>query len=235
MGTTAGGIHGNTDIRQTTRSVITKFFKIIRNKFTLAVAYCEKLISIAARPAPRTYEQATHVKRTIVSRGRAFERASAPGYFLVSICFGLLAICGIMLVVLFLQIRDMKVEIGLLKQYHAAMQVHLSQLEKTVQQKLAAKESSIVEAPPRHMPIALSNDDMKVIRSFIKVLPPRPGAQPKIHLGEGISDSSAVPVPELLISQVPKLRGARFLVDQNGVIIIIGAGSNRADAVIEPE
>jgi hypothetical protein len=34
---------------------------------------------------------------------------------------------------------------------------------------------------------------------------------------------------------MPKLRGAKFLVDQNGAIIIIGEGSNRADAVIEPQ
>jgi hypothetical protein len=33
----------------------------------------------------------------------------------------------------------------------------------------------------------------------------------------------------------PKLRGAKFFVDQNSAIIIVGAGSNRADAVIEPQ
>jgi hypothetical protein len=34
---------------------------------------------------------------------------------------------------------------------------------------------------------------------------------------------------------MPKLRGAKFFVDQNGAIIIIGEGSNRVDAVIEPQ
>jgi hypothetical protein len=36
-------------------------------------------------------------------------------------------------------------------------------------------------------------------------------------------------------SQMPKLRGARFLAEENGAIILIGEGSNRADAVIEPQ
>jgi hypothetical protein len=35
-------------------------------------------------------------------------------------------------------------------------------------------------------------------------------------------------------NQLPKLRGAKFLVDQNGAIII-SENSNRADAVIEPQ
>ena len=41
--------------------------------------------------------------------------------------------------------------------------------------------------------------------------------------------------PETLVTQMPKPRGAKFFVDQNGAIIIIGEGSNRADAVIEPQ
>jgi hypothetical protein len=40
------------------------------------------------------------------------------------------------------------------------------------------------------------------------------------------------PIPESLVDQLPKLRAARFSIDQDGAIIIIGAGSNRADVVI---
>jgi hypothetical protein len=76
---------------------------------------------------------------------------------------------------------------------------------------------------------------MRVIREFIKVLPSKPGAQQKIQLGEEISDTPSTPVPESLVNRLPKLRGASFLVDQNGAIIIIGEGSKRADAVIEPQ
>ena len=221
----------NANIARMTRTEIARFFTVIRSQFAPAAA---KLTGVAAQPAPGDYEQPTYIKGSTVLRGQAFERARAPGYFLISICFGLLAVCGIMLAVLYTEMKDLKSEIGLLQQSHAAMQARLGQLEKAVQQKIVAKEAKIVEAPSRHA-IALSGDDMKLIRSFIKVVPSRGGDQPKIHPGDEILDGRAVPVPELLISQVPKLRGARFLIDPNGAIIILGEGGNRADAVIEPE
>jgi len=56
-----------------------------------------------------------------------------------------------------------------------------------------------------------------------------------IPSGQEISDAPTVRVPESLVSQMPRLRGARFLADENGAIILIGEGSNRADAVIEPQ
>jgi hypothetical protein len=50
-----------------------------------------------------------------------------------------------------------------------------------------------------------------------------------------ISDTKSAPIPETLVTQMPKPRGAKFFVDQNGAIIIIGEGSNPVDAVIEPQ
>jgi hypothetical protein len=52
---------------------------------------------------------------------------------------------------------------------------------------------------------------------------------------EEISTSFTIPVPGSLVGQIAKLRGARFLVDDNGAIIISGEGSNRADVVIDPQ
>jgi hypothetical protein len=43
------------------------------------------------------------------------------------------------------------------------------------------------------------------------------------------------PVPESLVGRIPKLRGARFLVDDSGAIVIVGDGSNRADVVVDPQ
>jgi hypothetical protein len=133
-----------------------------------------------------------------------------------------------MIAILFRQIRDTKVEIALWKQNLALAQDHLSQLEKIAQQNMIKKPT---EAP--HVQISLSNDEMEVIRAFIKV-PSKRGAQQKIYVGQEVSDATAVRVPDSLVSQMPKLRGARFLADENGAIILIGEGSKRADAVIEP-
>ena len=204
----------STNDRQTTRSVI---------------AYWRNLTTVGARPAPRVSEQRP-IKRKIESKGKAAVRTSLLGSFLISICFGLLVICGMMIAILFLQIRDMKVEIAFWKQKLALAQDQLSQLEKIDRQNIIKKPT---EAPP-HVQITLSNDDMKVVRAFIKV-PSQRGAHQKIYVGQEISDATAVRVPESLVSQMPKLRGARFLADENGAIILIGEGSNRADAVIEPQ
>jgi hypothetical protein len=108
-------------------------------------------------------------------------------------------------------------------------------LEEIAQQKI--KEAKIAETPPppRRVQISLSNDDIKLLRASIKVLPSQPGAQPKVQLGQEVSNISTVPVPGSLVGQIPKLRGARFLVDDNGAIIIIAEGSTRADVVIEPQ
>ncbi len=214
-------------------SIIARFF----TKLTIAIAYWRKLIAIPARPKPQRYESQAIKHKEVESSGGAVRRASGLGSFLISICFGLLVICGILIAVLFTQIRDMKVDVASLKQHLVAADVHLSRLEEITQEKIV-KETKTVEAPPllpARVPITLSNDDMKAIRAFIKVLPSQPGAQPKIHLGDVVSNTSTVPVPESLVSEIPKLRGARFLVDQNGAIVLIGEGSSRADVVIEPQ
>jgi hypothetical protein len=188
---------------------------------------------LAASPVLRVHEPkvANHGKQT--AKNEAIGRASAIGFSL-SICFGLLVMCGVIIVLLFLQLRDLKVEMAVFRQRLAATEANVGKFEKIAQQK-TADESRISDAAPRRIPIKLSNDDVKVVRSSIKVLPPKPGVQQKIHVGDAILNAGSAPVPESLVNQLPKLRGAKFLVDQNSAIVIIGEGSNRADAVIEPQ
>ena len=233
----------------TTQSAIARFFKIARQKVATAIKFCRdkswaiavsgrRLLKIAIRPAWLTgaYKPkvGTRVPRTAMSKARPIGRTSDRDVFLFSICFGLLCICGVIIAALFIQIRDMKVEIAHWEQNLFATRARLSQVEKIEREKIT-KEARTLNAQPRQIPVTLSNDDMKAIRAFIKVLPSKPGSQQKIHAGEEISDITAVPVPDSLVNQIPKLRGARFIVDENGAIIIIGEGSNRADAVIEPQ
>jgi len=201
-------------------------------KTRAAITYWRKLITGSPQPAARGYKQPI-IKRKFESQGETIGKRRL-GAFVISICFSLLVLCGIMIAVLFQKIQSMGVEIALWKQHLAAAQANLSQLDQFVQQK-NIQEAKIPEVAPRHRPITLAEDDRKSIRAFIKVLPSEPGAQPQIHVGDEISDDIAVPVPESLISQIPKLRGAKFFVDQNGAIIVIGEGSKRADAVVDPQ
>jgi hypothetical protein len=198
-----------------------------------AIAYWRKMITIAGPPKPRSDEPLHIHPKEFERSGGGVGRAGAIG---ISTCFGLLVVCGMMIVALFSQIRDMKGEIGFLKHHLEAADAHLARFEEMSQQKLT-KEAKIPESPPppQRVQITLSNDDIKLIRSFIKVLPSQPGAQPKVNLGQEISNTPIVPVPESLVSRIPKLRGARFLVDDNGAIVIFADGSNRADLVIDPQ
>jgi hypothetical protein len=204
------------------------------NQTQVMAASGPDLNPIAAHPVSRSYEPkvATQIKR--ISKRQTVGGAGALGLFL-SICFGLLAICGVIIALLFLQLKDMKVDITGLKQRLAATEAHLGKVEKIAQQQIA-KEPNIFDTPPRKPPISLGDDEIKAIRAFIKILPSKPGAmQQKTLIGDKVSNTKSAPIPESLVSQMPKLRGAKFFVDQNGAIIIIGEGSNRADAVIEPQ
>ena len=219
-------------------SAIARFFKSVGNNGgnqTQAMAASgSNLNPIAAHPVPGAREPEIATQEKPRAKRQAAGSASALGVFL-SICFGLLAICGITISFLFLQIKDMKVEMTGIKQRLAATEAHLGRFEKIAQQQLV-KESNIFDGPPRRTPIELGNDDMKAIRASIRVLPSKPGAVlQKTRVGDKISDTKSAPIPESLVTQMPKLRGAKFFVDQNGAIIIIGEGSNQADAVIEPQ
>jgi hypothetical protein len=228
------GFRTSANVKQTIasrQSIIATLFA----RLPMAPEYWRKLISVTGRPPPRGYEPPREKGKEAELKPWALGRAGALA---ISICFGLLICCGIVIATLFTQLRDMQADVALLKLRLAGVDSHLSRLEVTAQQKII-KEANIAETPPppppRRIPINLSNDDIKLIRASIKVLPSQPGAQPKVQLGQEVSAISTVPVPGSVVGQIPKLRGARFLVDDNGAIIIIAEGSNRADVVIEPQ
>ena len=204
-------------------------------KLTNAIEYYRKLITPGPRPPSRGYEAQTVKRKEVEVKRVAGGKVSALA---ISICFGLLVCSGIVIATLFTQVRDMQADIAVLKLRLAGVDSHLTRVEVTAQQNIS-KEAKIAEtAPPppaRRVQISLSNDDIKLIRASIKVLPSQLGAEPKVQLGQEISAISTVPVPGSVIGQIPKLRGARFLVDDNGAIIIVAEGSNRADVVIEPQ
>jgi hypothetical protein len=148
---------------------------------------------------------------------------------LISVCLGLLIVAGILVAVLYLQVKSLKTELAMGQRRVAAITTRVNQLEKNNQQN-PSKDSAPTGQP--HAEIALSRADLNVIRQFIKVLPAPPGAEQKIHVGDDVSNITAVPVPESLVQQLPKLHGARFSIDQSGVIVLIGEGSKKADAIV---
>jgi hypothetical protein len=137
-----------------------------------------------------------------------------------------------LILTLFLQIRDLKTEIAQSKTEVAITKAQLGQLEKAAHQPAVKEPTPAGKVQTAHLPLSFSDADIKIIRQFIKVLPPKPGTPQKIHLGDEIRNMAVAPVPQSLIDQLPKLRGARFSIDQDGSIIISGEGSNQVDAVL---
>jgi hypothetical protein len=195
-----------------------------------------KVATIGVRAAPAAQHLGTTglEKRVVVPDRARTESKNKSGLILVSICFGLLVLSGVIIALLFLQIKDMKGEIARWQQNLSATQTQLRQVEKAAQQKT---ESAIkaVDAHAKIGPIVLGVEEMKAIRASIKVLPPKPGAQAKIRVGEEAPSAKSAPVPESLATQIPKLRGARFSIDDNGAIVLFAEGSNYVGAVIEPQ
>jgi hypothetical protein len=199
-----------------------------------AVASARKAVTIGVRaaPAPRQQRTAVPAGRTVPAK-RTRAGTSGLGVVLVSVCFGLLALSGVIIALLFLQVRGMKDEIARWQQNLSATQAQLRQIERAARQKADNEAKAAAAAPPQPGPIVLGTEEMKSIRASIKVLPSKPGAQAKVRVGEEAPDLRSAPVPESLANQIPKLRGARFAVDDNGAIVLFAEGSNRIGAVIE--
>ena len=156
-------------------------------------------------------------------------------HIIISVCLGLIVICGVLIAALFLQITDLKAQVERTEMQFATSKMDLDRVERLLQQttKAAPAPAPATKASKKiSQPLSFSDSEIRVIRQFIKVLPSKPGALEKIHLGDEATKLSLAPLPEALVNQMSKLRGARFSIDENGSIIIVAAGSNRVDVVI---
>jgi hypothetical protein len=229
------------------RHALAEGFRFSRRRLQIAIAYSvnwarisvvslrRSASSIRIPSQSRTRARARNIRRATLgspaisqtiqptAKANTLERA------LISICFGLLIVAGILVAVLYLQVKTLTTELAMGQRRVAVITARVNQLEKNNQQK-PGKDSAPTDQ--LHTEIALSKADLNVIRQFIKVLPAAPGTEQKIHVGDDVSHITAVPVPESLVQLLPKLRGARFSIDQSGVIVLIGDGSNKADAII---
>jgi hypothetical protein len=151
---------------------------------------------------------------------------------LISIYIGTLAVCGLMIFVLLIQIKELNMGIA---QRDWTITALLDRERQTVQRVVAKVPILTEERRPVSTSFTLSNADVTVIRHFIKVRAPEPGGAPKIHLGDKISNAALASLPEPLIDQIPRLQGAKFLIDQNGALVIVNERTKRAEAVIASE
>lgn len=220
-------------ITRAVKQDLTVFIGLVRDFSFAIAASVRRLIHIAihsgSRPG-RLKSTAPLQTETVIQKSRASHRENTPEYLFISAGLGLIGICGILILALFLQIKDMKAKIKQAEIELAATRAQLNRVEKLAQPR--TEPTPTKQAQTIRPPLSFSDADIKVIRETIKTLPPKSGALQKIHLGDKIGGLSMAPIPESLTAQMPKLRGAKFSIDEDGAIIIIGEGSNRADAVL---
>jgi cell division protein FtsB len=136
------------------------------------------------------------------------------------------------------QLAAGKGEVAKLRAEISAMKERVSRLEKGVAQFSASNPSNpkIINAqsvPPATTALSLTNDEVSLIRYFIKLPPPPPGATPSIAIGDLLPEARLMPLPESISEKLPKLRGARFTTDRNQAIVIVDS-KNRAEAIVGP-
>ena len=94
------------------------------------------------------------------------------------------------------------------------------------------QSKSPLDDRPTPTALALSLDEVRLIREYIKPAPFTGPAAPAINVGDPVSIAT-IPLPSPLTDKVPKLLGGRFTI-RNGSIVIIKRNSHQADAVLMP-
>lgn len=222
-------------LRQQARETLNAMGAFFKAGTPAMVQSGRKALGIAiqgAKPVRKTQRSRTREPIPSKQDKRRANRGLLDGLLLAA-CLGLICICGIVLLSLFLQIQEMQRAIHRSQSSLSEAKAQLVRLESAmrIMQERAPQKPARLAAPPQAA-LVLTEDEKITIRQFIRVLPP--GGEAKIHAGDKVSTAASAPVPDALIDKMPKLRGARFLTDQNGAIVIVGEGSNHADAIVSP-
>jgi hypothetical protein len=139
------------------------------------------------------------------------------------------------------QVGDVKTDVALGNQTMGRIEKIVGDLQTTQTQAQATltRMEALLQArsnPSDRLPFAvmlLDENEKQLIFKFITVKAV-PGATPGVKVGDVISDPTLLKsVPDDLATAVPRLKGARFLIDENsGSILIVAAGDNRVVAVV---
>jgi hypothetical protein len=112
------------------------------------------------------------------------------------------------------------------------------QVESTPAPLIAAAPSTpdnSLNASVFHVPIPLGQNEIQIIRDYIKMPPAPPGALPTIIVGDVLPAAKLIPLPRSIAEKLPALKDAKFTTDNNNAIIIVRGVNNRVEFVIPPK
>ena len=147
-------------------------------------------------------------------------------------CCIFIVLCGIVLFAGGQELRRLQSETINSDAQIRVLHERIAKLEKDTQ--ALRNRTSEATQPPKmeRNALALTRDEEKLIRQYIKVLPSQTAGSTPVQPGQPLGAISTAPIPDALIEQIPRLSGARFSIDGTGAIIISRAGSSRVDAVL---
>ncbi len=108
------------------------------------------------------------------------------------------------------------------------------QAQSNTAQNNAAQNNTGNENRAERPSFQLTQDEMQLIRSYIKASPVTSEVAATISVGEELRDMTLLPLPSQIAMKSPRLAGGRFKIDRNGAIVISLRKSRQADAVIQP-
>jgi len=148
----------------------------------------------------------------------------------------LAVLMGVALAVVFSQISDARVEMGLMRTALSAVNDRLGTIEKSVDDARAALNKMTLneQRPVSVTPdvVAVTQHEAKIIREFLDVPPKNATPAAKMALWIRVPPQATKPLPEPLVSRLEKLRGLRYVVDSNNAIALIEASASIVIAVI---
>jgi hypothetical protein len=184
-------------------------------------------------------EQGVRIWRRHLERENPRLTVSATRASVGPAIFALLTLLVIMVCVgaiaALIQIKSLKTEIAVLQKEVVPLRDQLHKFEQAeaskgqpVKQDEERKASS--SENPHPAKLTLSQDQIQLIREYIKPAPTAGATAPPVNVGD-VYNGSSIPLPSSLTDKLPNLVGARFAI-RNGFIIIMRAGSHNADAVL---
>ena len=201
-----------------------------------------RLISVRLQQARAIWRRHLEQDGPNVRAGRRSGNVSGWAIALLSLL--VLVICAGAVAAL-IQIRSLRTEVVTLQRELSPLRERAARAEllekakqnadqqKELQNKSGAEKNGAgPESRAGQAALSLTQEEIRLIRDFIKPAPAAGTPAPAINVGDAVSGGT-IPLPSPLVEKIPKLLGARFTT-RNGSIIIVRRDSRQADAVLGP-
>jgi flagellar motility protein MotE (MotC chaperone) len=129
-------------------------------------------------------------------------------------------------------------ELARAEQRTASLERQLQTAQRTQEQQFATlqRQSQTNRTGEKHddrSTFRLTQDEVELIRSYIKASPIRTQPAPTINVGDELHNRVLLPLPAQIIGKAPRLAGGKFTIGRDGTIIISLRNSQVADAIIQ--